>query len=64
MKLLNIDDVVSMTSLSKHFWYKYTSQKLVPYYKIGNRILFDENQIVKFLEEHKVSPIDSHSGGC
>lgn len=54
---LDINEAAEFLNLSKATLYKYTSECTIPYYKLGNRILFNKIEIEEWLEGHKVNGI-------
>lgn len=55
-KLLTIDEAVEYLRVSKPLIYKLTSQKQIPYIKIGARIVFDLERLNNWLVSNAVEP--------
>lgn len=53
--VLDIDDMVALTGLSKSYIYKLTSRKEIPYYKPnGKLIYFDRQEVENWMRQNKV----------
>lgn len=53
--VLDIDDVVALTWLSKSYVYKLTCRKEIPYYKPnGKLIYFDRQEVENWMRQNKV----------
>lgn len=50
-ELMTVDELAAHLKLSKPTIYRLTSQKLIPHIKIGQRVLFDIEQINVWLRE-------------
>ena len=46
-----------MLNMSKAYLYKLTSLRGIPYYKLGNRLLFDEQKLLVWIETRAVEPL-------
>jgi excisionase family DNA binding protein len=57
MELLDVDEVANKLKLARQTIYQYVSAKKIPYIKLGARVLFDEQAIEVWVEEHSVSSI-------
>ena len=53
--LLNVDEVAAMVRLKKGTIYRYTSERRIPYFKIGNRVVFNRSEITAWLAEKRRS---------
>lgn len=53
-KMLNSDEVAVLLKCTKSHVYKLTSQLLVPHFKVGKRICFSEEEILKWMKTIKV----------
>ena len=58
-KLLTVKEVSALTRLSRATIYSYIAAKKIPYNKIGTRVLFEEQQIIKWIEARRVTPINN-----
>lgn len=54
--LMNIDEVAEYLHLKKSTVYSYTSKEQIPFIKLGGKLLFDSNDISKWLEKSKTCP--------
>ena len=52
--LMDIQQLSAKLSISVGTLYNWTSQKRIPYFKIGRKVLFDERCIDEWLEKSKV----------
>lgn len=48
---LNIDEAADFCQCSKHSLYQHTAASTIPHFKRGNRLLFCENDLLKWLKE-------------
>jgi len=55
-KIMTVDEVSEFLQLSPKTIYQYTSNRTLPFIKIGNRVRFDMQDIMKWLEAQKVMP--------
>ena len=59
--VLNLDEVCSLTGLSKSHIYKLTcgvNGKSIPFYKQAKHLFFDRAEIENWLKEHRFKPSD------
>ena len=56
-KLMTVDEAAAYLGLSVHTLYSWTSQRKVPFIKLGNRVRFDRCQIDVWLEGLAKEPI-------
>lgn len=49
-KYLKVDGVVEITGLAKETIYQYTSKNLIPFYKLGKLVRFEEAEINDWME--------------
>ncbi len=56
-RVFNLVEASTMLSMSKAYLYKLTSLRGIPYYKLGNRLLFDEQKLLAWMETHAVEPL-------
>lgn len=52
-QLLNIGQVAEMLNVSIPTLYRMTSQKRIPFIKLGQRVLFDPEKVAAWLAEHE-----------
>lgn len=58
-QILNFDDAMFLTGLSKSHLYKLTSARMIPYYKpTGKQIYFDRSEIEAWLKRGRVDTIE------
>lgn len=51
--VLNLDEVVGLTGLSKSHLYKLTCSNRIPFYKQAKHLFFDRAEIEKWLKENR-----------
>lgn len=57
-KVLDINDMVLLTGLSKNYIYKLTYRNEIPYYKPnGKLIYFDRQEIENWMKQNKVTSV-------
>jgi len=56
--VLNLDEVCTLTGLSKSHIYKLTSSSRIPFYKQSKHCFFDRLEIEEWLKSNRVSTID------
>ncbi len=59
-KLLTLDEAVDLLQVSKPTLYRFTSQRKIPFIKIGGLIRFSEVKLLQWLEEMTVVPGESY----
>lgn len=57
-KLLTIDSVAEMFSVSKTTVYRMIQSRILPFYRIGGNLRFDEQEMMDYLERQRVAPIE------
>lgn len=58
-KVLNIDDVCTLTGFSKPYVYTLTSRREIPYYKPNGRLIyFDREEIEAWMKRGRVNAND------
>ena len=56
--VLNVDDVVILTGLSKQHIYKLTYAHKIPYYKPNGKLMyFNRNEIEAWMQQNRVTPL-------
>lgn len=50
---MNIEDAKKFLKLSKSTLYDYVHDKKIPHVKVGDRVLFDESDLVTWMESKK-----------
>ena len=56
-KLMTVDEAAAYLGLSVHTLYSWTSQRKVPFIKLGNRVRFDRKKLDAWLDELAKEPI-------
>ena len=56
MVLVGIQDASKHLAISISTLYRLTSQKRIPFYKVGGRVLFDIARLDEWLSGHAVEP--------
>lgn len=56
-RLLNIQEAAQYTGLSIHTLYTMTSQRRIPYVKVGRLTKFDREQMDKWIKQQTVMPV-------
>jgi len=56
--VLNIDEVCTLTGLSKSHIYKLTCYQKIPFYKQSKHCFFDREEIESWLKENRYKPND------
>ena len=54
---VNIQQASVITGLSVKTLYKWICAKKIAYYKFGNRVLFDEQELTNWMESKRVNPV-------
>jgi excisionase family DNA binding protein len=54
--LLSIKRASELTGLSVATLYKYVLLRIVPFVKLGTRVLFDEDRLAAWIDEHRREP--------
>ena len=52
--IMDINELSEHLSISVSTLYKWVSMKQIPYAKVGRRVVFDQEDIKKWFNEHKV----------
>jgi excisionase family DNA binding protein len=55
-KLLSVEEVADLLGLKQATIYKYRLQGAIPYIKLGTRVLFDPEELYKWVRSHAVKP--------
>lgn len=53
-QLISVEELSKRTNLSRHTIRNWISQKRLPYVKLGRRVLFDEREIMRLIEQNTV----------
>ena len=55
--ILNLDEAVAFTGFSKGHLYRLTSQREIPHYKKGQKLLFKKSELEAWMLEDKVETV-------
>ncbi len=53
--VLNMDDAVLITGLSRSYLYSLTSKAEIPHYKQANKVYFDRAELEAWLKENRIA---------
>lgn len=53
--VLNMDDAVLITGLSRSYLYSLTSKAEIPHYKQANKVYFDRTELEAWLKENRIA---------
>lgn len=53
--LLTIKEVSNILKISESTLYRWVHKKVIPFVKIGGKLLFDEDEIQKYIKKNSVS---------
>ena len=53
-ELLTLDELLRLIPLARGTIYRYTSRGMIPYMKLGNRLVFRKSEIDDWLEAKRV----------
>ena len=54
--LLTIEETAKLTKLSVKTLYTYAEREIIPHIKLGRRVLFEENELEKWVTSQRVEP--------
>ncbi len=57
-KLLDINSAAAILHISRHTLYRWSSEHRIETIKIGSRLLFDNNTLLEFINQHRI-PVES-----
>jgi excisionase family DNA binding protein len=60
MEYLSVKEMIAILKISKPTLYRMTSQKLIPFIKLGQRVLFDPDDIKRWIAGKSVTVGGSH----
>lgn len=55
--LLTVDEVITLTSIKRGTLYKLTSQRKIPHYKVGKKLIFKTLEVLGFIDRYKVDTL-------
>ena len=59
-QLLTIDEAINLLQISKPTMYRLTSQKRIPFVKVGGSVRFSEARLTEWLEKLTIVPGESY----
>ena len=60
-KYLTIEEVCDILQVKKHYIYALTSQRKIPYLKIGRFLRFDRGKLEQWIRDQAQEPVDINS---
>jgi len=60
-QLMTIQEAALYLGLSVHTLYAWTSQRKIPFVKLGNRVRFDVEQLNRWIDKNRVSVVGDGS---
>lgn len=54
LRYMNIEEVARYLGFSKHTIYGWTSQRVIPFIRVGGRLRFDMAQLDDWMREHAI----------
>ncbi len=58
-RLLTISEASELTRLTVKTLYTYTCKRLIPFTKLRGKVLFDEDRLIRWIQEHAVEPVSA-----
>jgi excisionase family DNA binding protein len=62
-EFLTRDDVARLLKISRATVYRLVETRRLPFYKIGNSLRFDKQDVLAFLRQHRVEALGTHTYG-
>jgi excisionase family DNA binding protein len=56
-RIIGIERAAELVSLKRSTIYSYVARRVIPFYKVGSRVLFDELELSDWVRAHRVAPI-------
>lgn len=56
MKMVRVNDIAEMFSISKWYLYRLTAKGKIPFYKFGRTILFDPDEVEAYIRQFREGP--------
>ncbi len=56
LKLLTVDEIAAMFRVSKTTVYRIVESRLIPFYRLGGKLRFKEDEVLAYLEAQRVKP--------
>jgi len=57
-KFLGINEAAEFLGVAKATVYNYTSKRLIPYYKMKQKVLFRQSELIKWMEQFRVRTME------
>jgi len=57
-KLYNIDEIAEVMNISKTTLYRLVQTRKIPFYKIKGCVRFSKTDILEYLENHRIKPVE------
>ena len=57
-KLYNIDEIAEIMNISKTTLYRLVQTRKIPFYKIKGCVRFSENDILEYLKNQHIKPVE------
>jgi len=61
-RLLDVTEAAEYLGISAKTLYNWVSQRKVPFFKVGNMVRFDLQELDRFIKEHTIQPNDIWAG--
>jgi len=61
-RLLDVNEAAEYLGISAKTLYNWVSQRKVPFFKVGNMVRFDLQELDRFIKEHTIQPNDIWAG--
>lgn len=58
ISFLNTSQTAKLLNISKTSLYRYINERVIPFYKPKGVILFNPEEVIKWVESHRVSSIE------
>ena len=56
-RIVDIDRAVEIVPLKKSTFYSYVARRKIPFLKIGSRVLFDIDELTRWVDQHRIAPL-------
>ena len=57
-EILSVQEMQDEFGITRHSLYKLTSNQKIPYYKKGRRLFFKRGEVIAWIEDGRVEPLD------
>lgn len=55
--ILTVDEALRYLRIARPTLYRYTSQKRIPHFHVGRKVLFDRQELDEWLDGKRVEPV-------